>query len=139
MFENCSSLTSLDLSNFDTILVTSMVDIFKMCNNLITIYASNRWYNGNLANNDKLFDGCIKLVGAVPYDSTITDATMANATNGYFTFKAPTTDDYSLIIATYCEDDTSLNFYNENRDNLPNINTIYRDKLISQLYIDNAT
>jgi len=34
-----------------------------------------------------MFYGCTKLVGAVPYDSTKIDVTMANPTTGYFTRK----------------------------------------------------
>ena len=34
MFYNCSSITSLDLSNFDTSLVTNMISMFEDCINL---------------------------------------------------------------------------------------------------------
>ena len=37
MFEICSGMTSLDLSNFDTSKVTSMYDMFLDCNSLTTI------------------------------------------------------------------------------------------------------
>lgn len=38
MFAGCSSLSSLNLSSFDTSNVTDMLDVFKNCTNLSTIY-----------------------------------------------------------------------------------------------------
>ncbi len=37
MFGSCTSLTSLDLSNFDTSKVTSMINMFNGCTSLRTI------------------------------------------------------------------------------------------------------
>ena len=41
MFMNCSSLTSLDLSNFDTSLVTTMSAMFRNCSSLTSLDFSN--------------------------------------------------------------------------------------------------
>lgn len=41
MFEDCSSLTELDLSSFDTSSVTDIIWIFEGCQNLQTIYAKD--------------------------------------------------------------------------------------------------
>ena len=41
MFQDCTSLTSLDLSNFNTSNVTSMVNMFNNCNSLTTVNLSN--------------------------------------------------------------------------------------------------
>ena len=35
-----------------------------------------------------MFNTCTSLVGAVPYDSTKIDKTMANYTTGYLTYKS---------------------------------------------------
>ena len=37
-----------------------------------------------------MFQNCKSLTGAVPFDSTKTDATMANYTTGYLTYKKNT-------------------------------------------------
>ena len=41
-----------------------------------------------LAATSFMFQSCTFLVGAVPFDSTKTDVSMANYTNGYLTYKA---------------------------------------------------
>lgn len=41
MFNNCSALTSLDLSNFDTSSVTNMQNIFNGCSSLTSLDVSN--------------------------------------------------------------------------------------------------
>ena len=113
MFENCSSLTSLDLSNFDTSKVTDMGSMFSWCSSLISvdlssfdtskvtnmknmfrnanklkiIYVSDKWNVSGVTSSNWMFSFCNSLVGAVPFDSSKTDASMANYTNGYLTYK----------------------------------------------------
>ena len=41
MFQNCSSLLSLDLSHFDTSSVTNMANMFQFCSSLISLDLSN--------------------------------------------------------------------------------------------------
>ena len=41
MFTDCSSLTTIDLSNFDTSSVTDMKSMFHGCSKLISINLSN--------------------------------------------------------------------------------------------------
>ena len=86
MFSECKSLTSLDLSSFNTHKVTDMEGMFYECNALTTIYCNDTW-KCELSSN--MFNGCTKLVGAIPYDENKTDATMANPNTGYFTSNAP--------------------------------------------------
>ena len=43
MFMGCNSLTSLDLSNFDTQNVAIMRDMFRSCSSLTTIYVGEKW------------------------------------------------------------------------------------------------
>ena len=58
MFSGCWALTSLNVSSFNTANVTNM---------------------------ESMFFGCGILYGAVAYDETKTDVTMANPETGYFT------------------------------------------------------
>ena len=88
MFKGCSSLTSLDLSNFDTQNVTNMYGMFYGCVNLATIYASDKFVTTACSDYERMFSGCEKLVGAVPYDENKVGKEMANYTTGYFTYKA---------------------------------------------------
>ena len=59
-----------------------------MNTNLKTIYVSDKWDNSNVTESIAMFQRCTFLVGAVPFDSTKTDISMANYTNGYLTYKA---------------------------------------------------
>ena len=86
---NCNSLKTLDSSNFSASKITNMINMFHSCSNLETIYVSDLWDISN-ATTATMFYGTWKLVGAVSFDSTKTDATMANYTNGYLTYKKNT-------------------------------------------------
>ena len=87
MFNRCKSLKVLDLSSFDTSKVTNMGRMFLNSNNLVTIYVSDLWNISNVTSASRMFEGCTSLKGAVPYDSSKTDASMANYINGYLTKK----------------------------------------------------
>ena len=82
MFLGCTALTTLDLSNFDTSWVDDMYQVFCGCNSLTTIYCNSTW---NCENSEDMFAGCTSLKGAVAYDEAKTDASMANPETGYFT------------------------------------------------------
>ena len=88
MFYFCQSLESLDLSNFDTSSATEMTSMFTGAKNLKVIYVSNKWNTSNVTNTGNMFGFCTSLAGAVPFDSTKTDVSMANYSNGYLTYKA---------------------------------------------------
>lgn len=87
MFAGCSSLTSLDLSNFKTEKVQDMRAMFRGCNSLQNIYCNDTW---TCSRSWEMFLGCTSLQGAVAYDSSKTDASMANPETGYFTKKGIT-------------------------------------------------
>ena len=87
MFNGCGSLKSLDLSSFNTSNVTNMGVMFNHAEKLKTIYVSDKWNVSNVTSSNLMFNWCISLVGTVPYDSSKTDASMANYTNGYLTKK----------------------------------------------------
>ena len=86
MFVNCVSLKVLDLSSWDMSKVTDIAEMFYNCSALTTIYSSGAWKCE--ASND-MFTNCDALQGAVKYDASKTDVSMANH-EGYFTNKAPT-------------------------------------------------
>ena len=88
MFESCNSLSKLDLSNFDTHNVKIMYYMFNMNTNLKTIYVSDKWDTSNVTESIAMFQRCTSLVGAVPFDSSKTDVSMANYTNGYLSYKS---------------------------------------------------
>ena len=86
-FAGLTSLKVLDLSSFDTSKVTNIGRMFLNSNNLVTIYVSDLWNISNVTAASRMFEGCTSLKGAVPYDSSKTDASMANYINGYLTKK----------------------------------------------------
>ena len=90
MFRDCDKLTELDLSSFNTSKVTNMNSMFGNCTTLKTIYVSELWDVSNVPSSDSIFYNCQLLVGAVSYDRTKTDKTMANYTTGYLTYKKNT-------------------------------------------------
>ena len=65
-----------------------MASMFGYCSSLKTIYISNIWSITSVTNGDSMFYDCTSLVGAVPFDKTKTDISMANYTTGYLTYKA---------------------------------------------------
>ena len=112
MFSGCQNLTSLNLSNFKTENVQNMSDMFYECNSLQTIYCNNTWTCSVYWD---MFYGCTSLQGAVPYDASKTDASMANPETGYFTKKestgvaTATTEANANIQAIYSTDGRRLN------------------------------
>ena len=61
--------------------------LFYNCSNLTTIYCDDDWNTTTVAFSDYMFYGCTSLIGAVAYNSSKVDASMANPTTGYFTKK----------------------------------------------------
>ena len=88
MFSGCSSLVNLNLSSFNTSNVTNMNSMFAFCKNIKTIYVSDLWNTSNVTSSSLMFHSCTSLSGAVSYDNTKTDISMANYTTGYLTYKS---------------------------------------------------
>ena len=83
MFNGCSALKSLDLTNFNTAKVTEMGNMFNGCSALTTIYASDKFDTDNVINGSDMFTGCKSLKG---YSDSKTGHTFANCgMDGYFT------------------------------------------------------
>ena len=64
--------------------------MFNRCSRLTTIYVSDLWNMSSVTASSNMFMNCKSLTGTVPFDSTKTDASMANYTNGYLTYKKNT-------------------------------------------------
>ena len=60
MFNNCTILPSLDLSNFNTAKVTIMYNMFKNCKKLSSLNLSN-FNTANVTNMSSIFYGCSQL------------------------------------------------------------------------------
>lgn len=61
MFSNCKSLTSLDLSKFNTSNVTNMSSMFFYCSALTSLDLSGSFNTSNVTNMNSMFEGCNKL------------------------------------------------------------------------------
>ena len=105
MFSGCRALTSLDLSGFNTAKVYDMRDMFLNCGELKTIYCNDAW---TCSEYNHMFEGCVKLVGAVPYDPAHVDITYANPETGYFTRTGTGTPEAYVVKS---EDDKTITFY----------------------------
>ena len=85
MFDRCSALTSLDLTNFNTAKVTDMRYMFMGCNALTTIFVSDKFVTSQVTKSVDMFHMCINLIGAIEYDGSKSDHNFANYETGYFT------------------------------------------------------
>jgi surface protein len=61
MFQRCKSLTTLDLSSFETPLVTDMGNIFENCNSLLSLNLKN-FDTSNAESINNMFYGCSSLI-----------------------------------------------------------------------------
>ena len=83
MFNGCSALESLDLTNFNTAKVTYMNNMFEGCSALTTIYASDKFDTDNVKYGLDMFTGCKSLKD---YSDSKTDHAYAYCgPDGYFT------------------------------------------------------
>ena len=92
MFEGCSSLTSLDLCNFDTKSDPNLINMFKGCSNLETIYCNDSWVTG-MSYWGSMFAGCESIKGGHgdTYSAENTSSAYAHPNSGgYFTGKRTT-------------------------------------------------
>ena len=61
MFQNCKSLISLDLSNFNFSRITDMTNMFSGCENLQSVKLQNQEYSLNYLYMDNMFSNCLNL------------------------------------------------------------------------------
>ena len=70
MFAGCSSLTSLNLSNFNTNNVNNMSFMFAGCSSLTSLNLSN--FNTNNVNNmSNMFDHLKKICNVITFDKNL--------------------------------------------------------------------
>ena len=75
MFNGCSSLTSLDLSNFNTSNVTNMGSMFHGCSSLTSLDLSN-WNTSNVTRAYNRFYNCTSLTDVyITVEATLMDST----------------------------------------------------------------
>lgn len=85
VFMQCNSLTSLDLSSWNTSNVTAMNSMFNKCSGLINIYVSNLWNTNIVSNSTSMFAQCFSLSN---FNSAVIDKTNAHYNaGGYLTYK----------------------------------------------------
>ena len=103
MFNGCSSLTTLDLSSFNTGKVNGMSYMFKDCSTLTTIYVGDGWSTDQLTSSSSstnMFDGCVSLPNWDNASPVIDKTNAHTGDGGYLTYKAST--DYKFTVAP-CE------------------------------------
>ena len=81
MFNNCSSLTSLDVSNFNTTAVQYMDYMFYGNSKLTTIYCNDNWSKSEIISSSSMFYGCKSLKGG--------NGTVFNSSNVTATYAHP--------------------------------------------------
>ena len=117
LFSGCTGLTSLDLSNFNTSKVTDMRCMFYICTNLRTIYVGNGWSTAAVTTSTDMFSYSTSLVGGkgTTYnDSNPKDKTYAHIDGG------PSNPGYFTAkgpeaYACYTSSNTTLTFYYDNQ------------------------
>ena len=134
MFEGCSALQTLDLSNFNTQNVTDMSWMFSGCKALTTIYASEKFVTTACDYDNYMFKDCTNIVGAVPYNENKVGKEMANYTTGYFTYKAATGIDAPTV-----SENTAAEYYDlqGRRLNAPQkgVNIVKRGKKTTKMLV----
>ena len=87
MFSECSNLTTLDLSSFNTANVKFMIGMFNNCTKLETIYVSNSWSTTQVEQSGEMFYNCASLPGYLSTNPE--DKQMATLTTdgGFLTYE----------------------------------------------------
>lgn len=95
MFSQCEALTELDLSSFDTSNVTNVNNfsgMFNRCENIETIYVSDKFITPNEEMSCFMFALCKKLVGA---PEIMADSVIEKGDPTESDFPEPEEEDYS--------------------------------------------
>ena len=113
MFYGCSSLTSLDLSNFDTSNVTSMKQMFWSCRELTSLDLSN-FNTSKVKYMDYMFSNCEKLTNL-----NISNFDFTNVTSYLIMFSGVPSDCYILV-----KDTTAKEWITSKFTNLTNVHYV---------------
>lgn len=85
MFNACTKLETIDLSNFSMTNGVNMSSMFIDCPELTNIYVGNSWNINKIITSGNMFKGCTNLPN---FDSSVVDATNARTgEGGYLTLK----------------------------------------------------
>ena len=90
LFQGCSSLQTLDLSSFDISGAGSVNYLFDGCSALQTIYVSDLFKIKYGVKSSNMFRDCHLLKGAISFEPTKKNETYANYKSGYLTKKVGT-------------------------------------------------
>ena len=136
MFESCTALQSLDLSNWDPIAATDMDSMFSRCTSLQVIFSKADADWSSVSSSVDMFLSCISLVGGndTGYNSADCSASYARVDGlgnqpGYFTVVGSVR---VTSFAVYSADDNSLSFYD--RAEIPSQGDIFNGKTATQIY-----
>ena len=108
MFNECSGLTSLDLSSFDTSNVTDMILTFFSCSSLESLNVSS-FNTSNVIRMTNMFSGCS---GLTSLDVSNFDTSKVTDMNSMF---------------NYCHSLKSLDLSNFNTSNVTDMNSMFND------------
>ena len=119
MFDSCASLTSLDLSSFDTSNVTNMRWMFATCFNLTSLDISN-FNTSKVINMEYIFSGCTALTSL-----NLSNWDVSNVTNMNYMFDACSSlkDVYITVEATLNK--LTNNLTSQGADYIPSTATIH--------------
>ena len=120
MFNNCTILPSLDLSNFNTAKVKIMYNMFKNCKKLSSLNLSESFNTVNVTNMSSMFYGC----------SQLSSLTLSN-------FNTENVTDMSYMFSG-CQKLSSLTLSNFNTAKVTNMSSIFSDcQELSSLNLSN--
>ena len=134
VFYRCSSLTSLDLSNFNTSNVTNMYGMFSSCSSLTSLDL-NSFNTSNVISMNSMFTGCSSLTTLDLNNFNTSKVT--NMANMFFScssltelnlsnFNTLNVTDMSCMFS-YCSSLTSLDLSNFNTSNVTNMRQMFYD------------
>ena len=131
-FYDCNSLTTLDVSNWDTSKVTDMSGTFCRCYSLTSLDASN-WDTGNVTNMDAMFSYCYSFTSLDVSNWDTSNVTnmrdMFNTCNKLTTLDVSKWDTSKVTnmygMFNYCNSLTSLNVSNFDTSNVTNIKRMF--------------
>ncbi len=84
MFAYCESLKNLDVRNVNTSNVKDMSGMFEGCKKLKTVYVGKGWNTSKVEKSEGMFKNCTNLVGGkgTTFDSEVIDITRAKVDGG---------------------------------------------------------
>lgn len=116
LFENCTQVTTIDCSGFNTSNVLVMSSMFNGCTNLKNLDLSN-FYTPKLANVYNMFSGCASLIYLDIRNMTLSNITSSSSYNNAFN-RVPS--DCEIIV----KDNVEKEWITSKFTNLTNVKTV---------------